>query len=181
MSNKNQREQLMYSAVGNIALIIFTLLCTWIYILPHYTVLSATIDETNTTIAQYVGTANDGLTYPEIDAILRASKDKEELLSIIQTAPKDTKDAIKKTGSKPYLEWIKSASSGNKDDKDKLALKKARLNSILPTLNPESNNMTEEAVSMRRYVAFIEKNILRQFRIESTTTLGIQNIQYGKK
>jgi hypothetical protein len=139
------------------------------------------IDDTNTIIAQYIHTSSDGLSYAEIDTMLRSTKGREELLAIIQTAPTATKEAIKKTGNRPYLEWIRSTSDDNKDDKGKLALKKARLNSILPTLNPESNNMTEDAVSMRRYVAFIEKNILRQFHIESTTTLGIQNIQYGKK
>lgn len=181
MSNKNQREQLMYSAIGNMAMIICILLCVWIYIFPRYFALSAMIDETNAMIAQYTHTASDGLSYAEIDAMLRSTKGKEELLAIIQTAPTATKEAIKKNGDRPYLEWIRSTSDDNKDDKGKLALKKARLNSILPTLNPESNNMTEDAVSMRRYVAFIEKNILRQFHIESTTTLGIQNIQYGKK
>ena len=34
---------------------------------------------------------------------------------------------------------------------------------------------------MRRYIAFVENNILRQFGIESTAALGIQNIKYGKK
>lgn len=181
MSNKNQREQLMYSAIGNIAMITCVLLCVWIYILPRYSVLSAMIDETNTTISRYIHTSTEGLSYAEVDTILRATKWREELLAIIQTAPTATKEAIKKSGNRPYLEWLKSASDDNQDDKGRLALKKARLNSILPTLNPESNNMMEDAVSMRRYVAFIEKNILRQFHIESTTTLGIQNIQYGKK
>jgi hypothetical protein len=34
---------------------------------------------------------------------------------------------------------------------------------------------------MRRYISFVENNILKQFGIESTAALGIQNIKYGKK
>lgn len=34
---------------------------------------------------------------------------------------------------------------------------------------------------MRRYISFVEENILKQFGIESTVALGIQNIKYGKR
>jgi hypothetical protein len=34
---------------------------------------------------------------------------------------------------------------------------------------------------MRRYISFVEENILKQFDIESTAALGIQNIKYGKR
>ena len=88
---------------------------------------------------------------------------------------------MQKVGSEPYMMWLNGAIGASSTDKKKLAIKKARLNSILPTLNPISNNLSEETVSMRRYIGFVEENILRQFGIESTAALGIQNIKYGKR
>jgi hypothetical protein len=79
------------------------------------------------------------------------------------------------------MTWLDSAIGASSSDKKKLAIKKARLNSILPTLNPISNNLMEETVSMRKYISFIEENILKQFGIESNAALGIQNIKYGKR
>ncbi len=66
-------------------------------------------------------------------------------------------------------------------EKKTLEMKKARINSILPTLNPIDSNETDESMNLRKYIAFIENNIIHQFDIESESPLGIQNIQYGKK
>jgi hypothetical protein len=99
----------------------------------------------------------------------------------MQSAPKETQGVMQKVGSEPYMTWLNGAIGASSTDKKKLAIKKARLNSILPTLNPISNNLSEETVSMRRYIGFVEENILRQFGIESTAALGIQNIKYGKR
>lgn len=181
MSTKNQREQLTHTAVWQITVIVLVLIVSWIYVIPRYQTLSETIAATNDIIEKFTSTTNDGIPYTELSILLKNSKWKEELLGIIQSAPKETQSVIKKIGSDPYLTWLGGAISASTVDKDRLALKKARLNSILPTLNPVSNNVTEETVSMRRYIAFVENNILRQFGIESTAALGIQNIKYGKK
>ena len=99
----------------------------------------------------------------------------------MQSAPKETQDVMVKRGAESYMTWLNGEIGASSSDKKKLAIKKARLNSILPTLNPVSNNLAEETVSMRRYIGFVEENILKQFDIESTAALGIQNIKYGKR
>ena len=99
----------------------------------------------------------------------------------MQSAPKETQDVMIGKGTEPYITWLNGEIGASTSDKKKLAIKKARLNSILPTLNPVSNNLSEETVSMRRYIGFVEENILKQFGIESTAALGIQNIKYGKR
>jgi hypothetical protein len=96
MSTKNQREQLIYSAIGNIATIVLVFVLLWIYILPRYEALSLSVDETNENIKKYSATANNGLTYAELDKILGSTPGKEELHSIIQSAPKETQEVIKK-------------------------------------------------------------------------------------
>lgn len=157
------------------------ILSTWMYVLPDYQVLSRSITDANTAISKFNETTKDGISYPELSTILAATKGKEELLAIIQSAPKETQNVILKTGSEPYMSWLVNAIGASTSDKKKLAIKKERLNSILPTLNPISNNLAEETVSMRKYIGFVEENILKQFGIDSTAPLGIQNIKYGKR
>lgn len=181
MSTKNQREQLMHTAVGQIAIIVLVLAGTWLYTLPLYSKLSASIVSTNEAIELFTETSKNGIPYKELNTLLGKNKWQEELLWIIQSAPKETQEAIKKIGGEPYLTWLVDAIGKSNDDKEKLSLKKARLNSILPTLNPISNNITEETVSMKKYITFVEENILKQFQIRSTASLSIQNIKYGKK
>jgi hypothetical protein len=42
------------------------------------------------------------------------------------------------------------------DDKNKLIQAKQKLNSILPTLSPISNNFDEENITLKEYVKYIE-------------------------
>ena len=81
----------------------------------------------------------------------------------MQSSPQVTQDVMVKVGAESYMSWLDGAIGASSTDKKKLAIKKARLNSILPTLNPVSNNLSEETVSMRRYISFVEENILKQF------------------
>ncbi len=181
MATKNQREQLFHTIIWQITTIVFVLVVWWVYIVPQYEILSASISSTNTVIEKYTQTSSKGIPYSELDTVLKWSKWKEELLAIIQSAPKETQKVIEKIGWDPYLVWLTAAISASNTDKEKLTLKKSRLNSILPTLNPMSNNIVEDTVSLRKYITFVENSILRQFGIESNVALGIQNIKYGKK
>ena len=181
MALKNQREQLMHTMMGQITIIAMVGIVIWMYVIPNYTILTKSVVDTNTTIAKFKQTSNDGIPYPELSTILSTTKWKEELLAIMQSTPKETQDVMIKVWSEPYMSWLDGAIGASSSDKKKLAIKKARLNSILPTLNPISNNLMEETVSMRKYISFIEENILKQFGIESTAALGIQNIKYGKR
>jgi hypothetical protein len=181
MALKNQREQLMHTMIGQITIMAMVAIVIWIYVIPDYISLSASVVETNTIIEKFKQTTDNGIPYPELSTILQATKWKEELLAIMQSTPKETQDVMLKVWSESYMSWLNSAIGASSSDKKKLAIKKARLNSILPTLNPISNNLMEETVSMRKYISFIEENILKQFGIESTASLGIQNIRYGKR
>lgn len=182
MSIKNQREQLMRTAIGQVTTIIFILIGTWLYSIPLYKTLSASIVSSNAAIKQYSETVNDGITYENLNTLLKA-KWQEELLGIIQSAPQDTKKVIKKVGTDPYLTWLRQAIDSNtsKDEKINLEIKKARLNSILPTLSPLSNNITEDTVSMKKYITYVEENIIKKYNLETTASLSLQNITYGKK
>ncbi len=70
MSTKNQREQLMHSVIGQITVIIFMLVVSWIYILPLYQTLSESVLATNLVIEEYTKTSISGIPYVELDKIL---------------------------------------------------------------------------------------------------------------
>ncbi|NRH20512.1 hypothetical protein HOO68_00500 [Candidatus Gracilibacteria bacterium] len=180
MSTKNQREELVHSLMGQATTIIFVIIISWFYILPKYVALTDSIDKTNTLIKEYQDTYKNGILYTKLDGML-SSKGKVELLSIIQSAPKETQVVIKNISGEPYLDWINSEINKSSTDEIKLSTKRARLNSILPTLNPINNNLIQETINLKKYISFIEINILKQFGIESITPLGLQGIRYGKK
>lgn len=181
MSSKNQREQLMHTAVGQFALIVWVIIGTMLYTMPLYNQLSANVVATNEVIEDYKKLANNGIDYKQLEWLLGKTKWKEELIGIIQSAPLETQAVIKKVWGDPYLTWLVSEIGKSQEDKEKLAIKKARLNSILPTLNPISNNISEDTVSLKKYISFVEENIIKRFNLDSNAALSIQNIKYGTK
>ncbi len=183
MSTKNQREQLIHTATGQIAIITAILVASWYYTIPQFVGLSNTISGINSTIDGYTVIYKNGLTFERINDLLKGDKSKEELLGIIQSAPIETKKILIKTTEQPYLSWINDEmdSKTSATEKKNLEIKRARLNSILPTFNPVANSLSDESMNLRKYITFIENNIIHQFDIESDSPLGIQNIQYGKK
>lgn len=181
MSTKNQREQLMHTAIGQFTLIVGVVIGSWLYTMPLYSELSTSVTETNQVIVDYKNLANNGIEYKLIEGLLRSSKWKEELIGIIQSAPLETQAVTKKVWWDPYLTWLINEIGKSQEDKEKLAIKKWRLNSILPTLNPISNNINEDTVSLKKYITFVEENIIKKFNLDSTAALSIQNIKYGTK
>jgi hypothetical protein len=74
MSTKNQREQLIHTAVGQIAIIILVLAGTWIYTLPLYSKLSTSIVSTNEAIELYTETSKNGIPYQKLNTLLGKNK-----------------------------------------------------------------------------------------------------------
>lgn len=180
MSTKNKREELVHSLLWQSTVIIFVLIGSWMYTIPKYIALSESINKTNDLIWEYQSVNMEGIPYTKLDWLL-SSKWKIELLSIIQSAPKETQNVIKKVWWDPYLTWLTNEINKSSTDEIKLKVKKARLNSILPTLNPISNNVIQETITLKKYIAFIEKNFMKEFSIENNAALGIQWVKYGKK
>lgn len=102
---------------------------------------------------------------------LTANKGKEELVKIIQAAPKETESAIRKVGSGDYIVWLRSAIGNSEEDRRKLIQAKQKLNSILPTLSPIGSSIDEENITLKEYIRFIEGSILKAFDISSNIPL----------
>lgn len=74
MSSKNQREQLMHTAIGQIAIIALVLIGTWMYTIPLYTTLSASVTSTNAAIEKFKETSQNGIPYKSLDPLLKKNK-----------------------------------------------------------------------------------------------------------
>jgi hypothetical protein len=74
MALKNQREQLMHTMIGQITIMAMVAIVIWIYVIPDYISLSASVVETNTIIEKFKQTTDNGIPYPELSTILQATK-----------------------------------------------------------------------------------------------------------
>ena len=179
MISTSQREHLTYTAIGQAASLVAVWLLLWLYVLPGFATISTNIETANTAIDEYTTLRDNGIPFNELLKTLTPIKSKEELVKIIQAAPKETESAIKKQGKGEYLLWLKNAIGNSDEDKKKLVQAKQKLNSILPTMSPIGTNIDEENVTLKQYIRFIEGNILKTFDLKSNIPLGLQGIAYG--
>jgi hypothetical protein len=181
MISTSQKEHLTYTAIGQTLIMIALIFIVFQYIIPWLTKISKAQANANTNIINYTSTYQNGIPRTELTEILKNSTGKEELIKIIDNAGAETDIALKKTGSTDYLTWVTKAIDESADDKDRLKQAKQKLNSILPTLSPISNNFDEENITLKQYIRYIEKSLIKQFGIDEWITLGLQGIVYGDK
>jgi len=172
------REQLTYSAVLQIVLIAACVILLVYVILPKFNDIQAQTQQTNETIARYEETSTNGIAFSGIAAAAKAVGNNSELLEIIKNNEEATKEVIKKTSNAPYLEWLKDALKNSDEDRKKLALAKAKINSIIPTLSPISGNIDEVNITLREYIEYVEQEILKKYSLKSSSPLGIDGVKY---
>lgn len=179
MISTSQREHLTYTAIWQTLTIVGACVVAWSYVLPGYSTIDTNLEWAKTAIEKYQTVRENGM---KTDELLMSLKDipwKEELIKIIQAAPKETETAIKKEWKWEYLTWLKSAIGNSDEDKQKLIQAKQKINSILPTMSPIGSNIEEENITLKQYIKYIEWTILKTFDINSNIALGMQSIAYG--
>jgi hypothetical protein len=179
MISTSQKEHLTYTAMGQIITLSILWLIAFQYIIPWLAQIDAAKARAASAIDKYAQTEQDGLTLPELTKALEWISWKEELLKIINSAPAETMMAIKKSWSDKYLTWLNDAMVKSGDDKNKLIQAKQKLNSILPTLSPISNNFDEENITLKEYVKYIEWILIKKYGINENMMLGLQSVSYG--
>jgi hypothetical protein len=60
--------------MGQLTIIAMVGIVIWMYAIPDYNILSASVLDTNTAIAKFNATTKDGIPYPELSTILSATK-----------------------------------------------------------------------------------------------------------
>lgn len=185
MISTSQKEHLTYTLIGQVWTLIGALFLAMYYIFPGMEMMSTNLANANTAIDSYKQVEQHGFTSTQLWAKLGKKTEYSELIKIIQADPKGTESALKgadpkypKTELESYLSWVKTAITKNDDAKHGLIIQKAKLNSILPNLNPISGNIDEEYINLKQYVRFIENQILDKFHFSATTNIGMQGITF---
>ena len=185
MISTSQKEHLTYTLIGQVWTLIGALFLAMYYIFPGMETMSTNLANANTAIDSYKQIEQHGFTSTQLWAKLAKNTEYSELVKIIQADPKGTESALKgadpkypKSESESYLSWVKTAITKNDDAKRGLIIQKAKLNSILPNLNPISGNIDEEYINLKQYVRFIENQILDKFNFSATTNIGMQAITF---
>lgn len=183
MLSNSQKEHLTYTAIGQI----FTLVALWVfsyqYIMPGITALGITESKAQSVVNIYNSTVTSGIEYGDLAKLLQGKSERSELIKVMQSDPKAAAEIIKKPIGieKSYLDWLKWEIWNSEKEKDILKLEKAKLNSIIPTMSPLSNNIEEDNITLRQYVRFIESSILKRFNFDSNVVIGMQGISFGVK
>lgn len=139
----------------------------------------------------------NGMTASDLQAALTNKPERAELLKIIQSDPENAKKVMQKDnmsvkneknpsenfdcGNKEYLDCLRSVLGRADEEKENIKKEKAKLNSIIPTMSPVSNSIEENNISLRDYVLFIERDILRKYDFDTNIVIGFQGMNFGKK
>ena len=175
---ENTREQLTYKAGLQIFFLVVAFAITMLFTLPKLQEVSAQADLANAAVEKFANISNQWINSTNLISTINRIWNNSELVEIITKAWDDIIPIITKTGSKPYLEWLKENSLNDTADMAKLADAQAKINSIIPTISPISNNRDLKSITLREYISFMEEHILAKYGIESTSPLGIDGVKY---
>ena len=181
-NNTSIQEQLTYKAIIQIASIIVCIFVGVFYILPSLSEARISSEKANTAVNNYTDTVDYGISATKLAKVIESTGNNAELLDLYKTKSVDVKSIITKDAqsTEPYIEWLNNSLRINDDELEQLKIEKAKINTIIPTLSPFSDNLNEDNVTLRDYIAFVEQKILQQFNITSFSSLGISGIQYKK-
>ncbi len=183
MLSNSQKEHLTYTAIGQIVTLAVLWVFSYQYIMPGISDLSLLRTNAQASVNTYNTTLIKGIEYAEVAKLLQGKTERAELIKVIQSDPKAAEAIIQKPIGieKNYLDWLKWEIGSSEKEKEILKLEKAKLNSIIPTMSPLSNNIEEDSITLRQYVRFIESSILKRFNFDSNVIIGMQGITFGTK
>lgn len=179
MISTSQKEHLTYSLILQCTVLAWIWILAWSYILPGIKEIETTQAATQDVITKYNSIKTNGLSFEELWTELWKTKWKEELIKIIQSAPGEARQVITKKWEGDYITWLNNSIVSSDEDKKKLQQAKQKINSILPTLSPISNSVSEDFMTLKEYIKFIESSFLKTYNIESNIVLWVQWINYG--
>ncbi len=177
MLTNSQREHLVYTAIGQLVTLCVIGIWTYTYVVPGLNAIDDNITAANTSIEKYHKTEMDGLVFEDIVRLIGSKTEYAELLKIMNSDVAETNTILKKdssVGDKSYLEWLKKSIWESTEEKEAISQYKIKLNSILPTLSPVSWNIEEDNITLKKYIRFIETQIVKKFNLDSNLVLWIQ-------
>lgn len=165
---------------GQILVIVLLGIAIIQYILPWFKKINEAEARANMAITKYEDIKSNGISFSALSILFSSMTGKEEILKIMNSAPTEAEAALKKPEwTKEYLPWLKNVIQNSEEDKNRLMQAKQKLNSILPTLSPISNNIDEENITLKEYIRYMESIFIKQYGVNPNITLGLQGIVYG--
>jgi hypothetical protein len=195
MLSNSQKEHLTYTAVWQVVILVALVLVIFRYIVPGVQEIGAQADRAQVSIDSYGATVKDGISDANLQSLLQGKIEYGELVKVIQSDINAAKEAIKKdnmsikeggtndyscTGVE-YITCLKNVLWRSDKEKENIKKEKAKLSSIIPTMSPFSNNIAEDNITLKQYVNYIEKTILKRFNFDSNVIIGMQGLTFGKK
>jgi hypothetical protein len=182
MLSNSQKEHLTYTVVGQVVILAGLALVAYQYIFPGLTEAKNTARAAQESIDTYSMARTEGIATASLQWLLSSRPERAELVKIIQSDSAGAQSIMRKPESakdREYLDWLKSAIGATDEEKKDLIKEKAKLNSIIPTMSPFSNNIEENNISLKQYVAYIEKTILKEFNFDSNVIIGMQGMTFA--
>lgn len=180
MLTNSQKEHLTYTLIWQIVTLVALGILTSSYILPGFDKISTNITAANAQIEKYKAVEKDWLSFEEVSTLVSSKGEYAELLKIMNSDAAGTREVLKKTAPEElYLDWIKESINNSTDDQNIITQYKVKLNSIIPTLNPISGNTTEDNITLKTYIKFIETQILKKFSLDANLVLWMDGINVG--
>jgi hypothetical protein len=179
MITNTQKESLIYSAIGQVIVIIGLIIFALYYILPGFQKIQENKDLAQSAYDSYITLKKEGIPYDVLVSTLAAMSERDDLRKIIQSAPEETKKILVSSGSSDYISWLQDNIWKTEWEKKSLKQAKQKINSIIPTMSPVSTYSDEDNITLKEYIQFIENNILKAFNIDTNMALGIQWVAYG--
>jgi hypothetical protein len=184
MLSNSQKEHLTYTAIGQIVILVGLALIGYQYIFPGLTEAKNKAKAAQEVMDGYSTTLMNGIAQATLQSILSARPERAELVKIIQSDTAGAENIMKKPETardREYLDWLKNAIGTTEEEKKDLIKEKAKLNSIIPTMSPFSNNIEENNINLKQYVAYVERMILKEFNFDTNVIIGMQGMTFGDK
>jgi hypothetical protein len=181
MISSSQREHLVYTLTGQIAILFFCIGWLFYYILPGRQAIAESVAFSSTKIAEYNTLKSEWLSIGELERIARPGGEYEELSKIISLSRGATETLIRKDNpDMEYIDWIKSKLISSDEDKKILIQAKAAINSIIPTMSSIGWSVEEDTITLKKFINFIEVKFIKQFNIASSVPISLQGVNFAK-
>jgi hypothetical protein len=184
MLSNSQKEHLTYTLVWQVVIIAAAIIFIFQYVVPGFDAVKKLSVSAQWAIDTYTNMKSNGLDMSGLQKALDGKPEHSELVKIIQSSdPEGAKNIIRKGSGVTidYSDWLSSEIWKTKEEEEILNQEKAKLNSIIPTMSPISNNKAQASISLKQYVLFIEKTLLKEFNFDSNVIIGLQGMTFGEK
>jgi|GEM_PF-4180003 len=106
MITNTQKESLIYSAIGQVIVIIGLIIFALYYVLPGFQKIQENKELAQGAYNSYVTLKKEGIPYDVLVSTLAGMSERDDLRKIIQSAPEETKKILVSSGSSDYVSWL---------------------------------------------------------------------------